>query len=108
MTLTLCQPTYRVHNLNAPCGEKVYTICGPEFRKYEGRIRVIVKSLYGLKTSRYDWRIHLAETLGEMEFEMCAADNDVWFRKGLKENNTPYYEYVMVYTNDLLDFRKTS
>jgi hypothetical protein len=35
--------------LNAPCREKVYTICGPEFRQYEGRIEVIVKALSSLK-----------------------------------------------------------
>jgi Reverse transcriptase (RNA-dependent DNA polymerase) len=64
--------------LNAPCAEKVYTICGPEFGKHEGRIGVIEKALYGLKTSGYAWRIHLDETLREMNFDMCVADNDVW------------------------------
>jgi hypothetical protein len=43
--------------LNVPCQDKVYTICGPEFRYYEGKIGVIVKALYGLKTSGYVWRM---------------------------------------------------
>jgi Reverse transcriptase (RNA-dependent DNA polymerase) len=89
--------------LNAPCGEKVYMILGPEFGKLnEGRIGVIVKALYGLKTSAYAWRSHLAETLRELNFEMCAADNDVWLRKAVKEDGTEYYEYVLVYTDDIL------
>jgi Reverse transcriptase (RNA-dependent DNA polymerase) len=88
--------------LNAPCAEKVYTICGPEFGKYEGRVGVIVKALYGFKTSGYAWRIHLAATLRELNFDMCVADNDVWFRKALKTNKDEYYEYVLVYTNDIL------
>ena len=34
--------------LNAPCKEKVYTICGPEFGpELRGRIAIIVKALYG-------------------------------------------------------------
>ena len=35
--------------LNAPCKEKVYTICGYEFGEYAGRVGVIVKALYGLR-----------------------------------------------------------
>jgi Reverse transcriptase (RNA-dependent DNA polymerase) len=61
--------------LNAPCGEKVYMILGPEFgNNNKGKIGIIVKALYGLKTSAYAWRTHLAETLQELQFEMCAAD----------------------------------
>jgi Reverse transcriptase (RNA-dependent DNA polymerase) len=88
--------------LNAPRAEKVYTICGPKFQHNEGRVGVIVKALYGLKTSGYAWRIHLAETMRELNFDMCVADNDVWFRKVTKENGTEYYEYVLIYTDDIL------
>jgi Reverse transcriptase (RNA-dependent DNA polymerase) len=49
--------------LNAPCKEKVYTICGPEFGPENiGKIAVIEKALYGLKTSAFAWREHLAST----------------------------------------------
>ena len=38
--------------LNAPCSEKLYIICGPEFGKeYEGKRALIVRALYGLKSS---------------------------------------------------------
>ena len=50
--------------LNAPCMEKVYTHCGLEFgAEYVGRIAIISKALYGLKTSAFAWREHLASTL---------------------------------------------
>jgi Reverse transcriptase (RNA-dependent DNA polymerase) len=48
--------------LNAPCREKVYTVCGPEFGIHRGRIAVIRLALYGLKSSGFAWRSHLAET----------------------------------------------
>jgi hypothetical protein len=35
--------------LNAPCKERVHTVCGPEFGKeLQGRSEIIVKALYGL------------------------------------------------------------
>jgi hypothetical protein len=36
--------------LNAPCREKVFTICGPEFGEFTGRIAVVVKALYAQVT----------------------------------------------------------
>jgi hypothetical protein len=88
--------------LNAPCREKVYTVCGPEFGIYCGRIAVIRLALYGLKSSGFAWRSHLAETLRGYDFTMCYADNDVWMRPAEKADGTKYYEYVLVYTDDIL------
>ena len=33
---------------------------------------------------------------------MCKADNDVWIRPAQKIDGTPYYELVLVYTDDIL------
>jgi hypothetical protein len=89
--------------LNAPCQEKVYTICGREFGvEYVNRIAVIVKALYGLKTSAFAWREHLAQTLREIGFKSCLADNDVWLRGVETVSRGKLYEYVLVYTDDLL------
>ena len=92
--------------LNAPCREKIYIICGPEFGEYCGRIAVIRLALYGLKSSGFAWRSHLAETLRKCEFTMCYADNDVWMRPAVKLDGTKYYEYVLVYTDDILAVSK--
>lgn len=88
--------------LNAPCREKIYIICGPEFGEYCGRKAVIRLALYGLKSSGFAWRSHLAETLRTLEFTMCYADNDVWMRPAEKADGTKYYEYILVYTDDIL------
>lgn len=88
--------------LNAPCREKIYTVCGPEFGEFCGRIAVIRLALYGLKSSGFAWRSHLAETLRSCEFTMCYADNDVWMRPAVKADGTKYYEYILVYTDDIL------
>ena len=38
----------------------------------------------------------------EMGFTPCKADPDVWLRKHEKEDGTLYWEYVFVYTDDIL------
>ena len=38
----------------------------------------------------------------ELVFTMCRADNDVYYRPATKEDGTLYYEYVLVYTDDIL------
>ncbi|CAJ1931864.1 unnamed protein product, partial [Cylindrotheca closterium] len=89
--------------LNAPCAEKIYTVLGPEFGDLEGRIAVVEKALYGLKLSGFSWRSTLSKTLREeMEFEQCCGDMDVWRKPALKSNGKKYYEYIFVYTDDLM------
>ena len=88
--------------LNAPCREKVYTVCGSEFGEHVGKVGVIKLALYALKSSGFAWRSHLAETLRSMDFSMCYADNDVWYRPAVNADQQEYYEYVLVYTDDIL------
>jgi Reverse transcriptase (RNA-dependent DNA polymerase) len=73
--------------LNAPTKEKCYTIAGPEFGPTnEGRPVLIVRALYGLRSSGARWRDHLASTIRTMGFSACLADADVWLRKNAKPN----------------------
>jgi hypothetical protein len=90
--------------LNAPCREKIWIRCGPEFgRQFQGRRAKVVRALYGLKSSGAAWRSHLAQVLHhELQFKACKADNDVWMRPATKPDGTKYYEYVLVYTDDIL------
>jgi hypothetical protein len=48
---------------NAKTEEKVYSIAGPEFGEDEGCTLVIVRALYGLKSSGAAWRSHFAGSL---------------------------------------------
>jgi hypothetical protein len=82
---------------------KKYTQYGMEFGiEYRGRIAVIVKALYGLKTSAFAWREHLSQTLRDLGFRSCIADNDVWMCGIESKTRGKLYEYVLVYTDDLL------
>ena len=88
--------------LYAPMNERLYTICGPEFGEDEGKVTVIVHALYGLKGSGAAYRSFFAQTLRDMGFESCLADPDVWLGAATKANGTEYYEYILVYVDDLL------
>jgi hypothetical protein len=88
--------------LYAPCAEKYYAIAGKEFGEMAGRVVVIVRALYGLKSAGASWNQHLAKELIDMKFTPCKADPDVWLREHEKADGTKYYEYVFVYTDDIL------
>jgi hypothetical protein len=89
--------------LNAPTTERVYTTAGEEFGKDKvGRPVLIVRALYGLKSSGARWRDHMAATLRDGGYQSCQADPDVWMKPGVKPDGTKYWEYVLCYVDDIL------
>jgi hypothetical protein len=89
--------------LNAPTKEKIYTIAGPEFGQgKEGRPVMIIRALYGLRSSGTRWHDHMALTLQEAGFTAFKADTDIWMRLAVKSDGSRYYEYVLCYVDDLL------
>ena len=60
-------------------------------------------ALYGLKSAGYSWRTFCARILREeLHFIPCRADMDVWRRAAKKANGTRYYEYLFIYTDDII------
>jgi hypothetical protein len=89
--------------LQALAREKVHTTAGPEFGPSNiGKTVVIVRAMYGLKSSGAAWHTQLSETLYSMDFKPTLADPDVWYRPACKANNMEYYEYILVYVDDIL------
>ncbi len=89
--------------LNAPTKEHVHTTAGPEFGPNQiGQTVIIVRALYGLKSSGAAWHAVFAESIKAMGFENSMADPDVWFHPAAKENGFDYYEYFMVFFDDIL------
>ena len=78
--------------------EKVYVIGGKELEGVglEGHTLVIVKALYGLKSSGARWWEVLADVLRQMGFVMSKAEHDIWMRP-----QKDHYEYIIVYVDDL-------
>ena len=94
--------------LNAPTTEKVYFTAGSEWKPDEGRTVLIVRALYGLKSSALAWRNHLADTLGnKLGFKSSLADPDVWMKPAVDASGFEYYSYIFVYSDDVLIIDKT-
>jgi hypothetical protein len=88
--------------LTAPCREKICTIAGPEFGSEAGTTMIIVRALYGLKSSGAAFRSFLAETLNDIGFKPSLADPDVWMQPAMKANGFKYWELILCYVDDLL------
>jgi hypothetical protein len=87
--------------LEAETKEKVYIIAGPEFGDLAGHTLVIVKALYGLRTSGARFHDRFAATLRDMNFTPSYADPDVWMRDA-----GDHWEYLAVYVDDLMAIMK--
>ena len=82
--------------LEAYTKEKVYIIAGKGFGKLEGHTLIIVKALYGLRSSGKRYAEKASEVLRAMGFTISRADPDVWMRR-----IDDHYEYIAVYVDDL-------
>ncbi len=88
--------------LTAPNKEKCWMVAGPEFGPEEGKNFLVVRALYGLKSASFSCRSYMAEKLASMNFQSSMADPDVWIRAAAKGDGERYYEYVMMYVDDIL------
>ena len=89
--------------LQAPTSERHYIICGPEFGlENVGKKALIVQALYGGKCAGADYWRHVRMAMEDMGFHSCPADPDVWMRPASKVDGTEYWQYVLLYTDDIL------
>jgi hypothetical protein len=88
--------------LEAKTKEKVYIIPGGEFGALAGHTLIIVKALYGLRSSGLCWHQRFADVMRSLGFFQSKAEGDVWMREC-----NDHYEYIAVYVDDLLIASKT-
>ena len=74
--------------LTEKCREKVWYRAGPEFGADEGKIMLITRALYGLKSSGAAFRSLFADYVCKIGFRPSPADNDVWLRPAIKPDRT--------------------
>lgn len=58
--------------------------------------------LYGLKSSGASWHEYFSKSLYDLGFTPSYADHDIWYHKAVKPSVFQYYEYILVYVDDLL------
>eukprot|EP00957_Ditylum_brightwellii_P022076 1665497-Ditylum_brightwellii.AAC.1 len=62
----------------------------------------IVRALYGLKSSGAAWHKMVKDTMLSLGFQPCKADPDVWMRQAVTPCGFEYWEYVLIYVDDIL------
>ena len=94
--------------LISTCGEKIIFTCGPEFgSEHKGETAVVVRALYGLRSSGSVFCNHLASFTEALNYLPFRADPDVWIHKARKSDGTNYYEYMLLYVDDFLAISET-
>jgi hypothetical protein len=88
--------------LNAPCVEKIWFEGGLECGSDKGKVCVVVRALYGLKSAGASWCVTLAKALRDIGFVSTIADPDVWIRPAAHNDGYEYYEKLLVYVDDVL------
>jgi hypothetical protein len=86
--------------LAAPTTEKYYVVAGGECRPYlKGRVLKIVRAL----SAGAAFCTHLAFILHlPLQFMLCQADLDVWMHQASQADGTSFYEYILVYVEDVM------
>ena len=88
--------------LNAPCREKIWFLGGSEAGEDRGKVLVMVRAIYGLKSSGASWRSTLAKTIEDMGYTNTTADPDVWRCRARRTDGSEYYEILLSYVDDIL------
>jgi hypothetical protein len=89
--------------LTAPITEKVWIVLGPEFGDDAGKCALIVRALYGLKSSGTAFRNHLAECMKHLGWTPCCAYRDLWMKAETRpEGGVLYWAYILIYVDDIL------
>ena len=91
--------------LNAPNRERVHVKVGKELfgPENEGKIAIIVRALYGLKSASAAWRHHFFTTITkQLNFKPTFADPDVYRKARIKPDGTRFYAYLIIYVDDVL------
>ncbi len=95
--------------IQAPSSEKHFIICGPEFGiENEGCIALIHRALYRGKVTGCNFWHHLCDCMDQLGFTSSRADPDVWLRLLKRSTGEGYYEYVLLYVDNVLVISKNA
>ena len=67
-----------------------------------GKVALIHRALDGGKSAGKDFRNNLQSCMQHLHIISCPADPDVWILPAQKGDDSPCYDYVLLYTDDTL------
>ena len=87
--------------ITAPVKEKIWTYLRPEHGNDEGKKPIIVRALYGLKSSGASFRAHLCECMSALGYKPFLTDPDIWL-KAHNQDDIDSYSYILCYVDDIM------
>ena len=58
--------------------------------------------MYGLKSASAAFRYFMSKKLDEIGLKSIRSHPDLWLRPAIKPDGEEYYEYVLMYVDDIL------
>lgn len=105
--------TLRTHTL-IPLPKKRYIkLQVQKFGELQGYIVVIIRALYGLRTSRAAWHENSTNNLCRHNVKPSHSDADVWIWTATKQTKITYFEDIFIFVDGIIvpyhqAFKKTS
>ena len=72
--------------ITAQAREKIWTILGDEHGEDTSKKVIIVRALYGLKSSGAAFRAHVYDCMEAMGYKPCLANPDLWMQSQFVED----------------------
>ena len=70
---------------------------------HEGKMALIVRALYGLKSASAAWRHHFFQSITQhLQYKSTIANPDVYYKAHSREDGSRYYSYLIIYVDDVL------
>ena len=88
--------------LNAPVMELIQTTLGTNFGNDKGNTAIVVRALYGLKSSGPVFCKNLGECMSGLGYKPCLADTYIWLNPEVSDDGVEYYSYILCYVDDIL------
>ena len=70
--------------VQAPVTEKAWTTLVPEFGKHARKSAVMIRALYGLKSTGTGFRSYFAKCMDSLGYKSCKTDLDLWLKPEIR------------------------
>ena len=84
------------------CRKKIWFESGNKCVEDKGKLLIVVRALYGIKSTVLSWHAALAQVLKNLDSVSTLADPDVWIQESVRVDGFKYHEMIFVYIDDIL------
>ena len=88
--------------MTATWSENIWTFLGKYSGADLGKKAIIVRALYGLKSSRAAFHVHQEECMRSIGYTPCRGDNDLRMKPEIDPHEDEYYSYILCYVDYVL------